>query len=58
MRDNLGHGKNKSENNYLKKESSCRSIKIVYYLKCNMCSKTEMYIGKTVDDNIIGFNLE
>ena len=27
----------------------------MYYLKCNISKKKETYIGKTVDDNILGF---
>ena len=34
---------------------TCRSINVIYYLKCNMCKKKETYIGKTVGDNIVGF---
>ena len=34
---------------------TCRSINIIYYLKCNMCKKKETYIGKTIGDNIVGF---
>ena len=34
---------------------TCRSINIIYYLKYNMCKKKEIYIGKTVGDNIVEF---
>ena len=34
---------------------TCRSINIIYYLKCNTCKKKETYIGKTIGDNIVGF---
>ena len=34
---------------------TCGSINIIYYLKCNMCSKREIFNGKTV---IIPLNLE
>ena len=39
----------------LRSHVTCRSINIIYYLKCNMCKKKETYIGKTVGDNIVGF---
>ena len=39
----------------LRSHATCRSINIIYYLKCNMCKKKETYIGKTVGDNIFGF---
>ena len=34
---------------------TCKSINIIYYLKCNMCMQKKTYIGKTVCDNIVGF---
>ena len=39
----------------LRSHVTCRSINIIYYLRCNMCEKKETYIGKTVGDNIVGF---
>ena len=39
----------------LRSHVTCRSINMIYYLKCNMCKKKETYIGKTVGDNIVGF---
>ena len=39
----------------LRSHVTCRSINIIYYLKCNMCKKKETYIGKTVAHNIVGF---
>ena len=39
----------------LRSHVTCRSVNIIYYLKCNMCKKKETYIGKTVGDNIVGF---
>ena len=38
----------------LRSHVTCRSINIIYYLKCNMCKKKETYIGKTVAHNIVG----
>ena len=35
--------------------ATSRSVNIMYYLKCNISKKKETYIGKTVDDNILGF---
>ena len=35
---------------------TCRSINIIYYLKCNTYKKKKTYIGKTVGDNMIVFN--
>ena len=34
---------------------TCRSINIIYYLKCNTCKKKEIYIGKTVGNHIVIF---
>ena len=39
----------------LQSHVTCRSINIIYYLKCNISKKKETYIGKTVGDNIVGF---
>ena len=39
----------------LRSHVTCRSINIIYYLKCNMCKKKKTYIGKTVGDNIVGY---
>ena len=39
----------------LRSHVTCRSINIIYYLKCNMCKKKETYIGKTVGHNIVEF---
>ena len=39
----------------LRSHVTCRSVNIIYYLKCNMCKKKETYIEKTVGDNIVGF---
>ena len=39
----------------LRSHITCRSITIIYCLKCNMCKKKETYIGKIVGDNIVGF---
>ena len=33
---------------------TCRDINVIY-LKCNMYDYKEMYIGKTVGNNIVGF---
>ena len=41
----------------LRSHVTCRSIKIIYYSKCNMCKKKETYIG-TVGDNTLDSNLE
>ena len=35
---------------------NCTSINIIHCLKCNMCSKRETYMGKTVGDNIARLN--
>ena len=37
----------------LRSQVTCRSINIIYYLKCNMCKKKETYIGKNVGDNTV-----
>ena len=39
----------------LRSHVTCRSINIIYHLKCNMCREKETYIGKTVGDNTVGF---
>ena len=39
----------------LRSHVTCRSINKIDYIKCNMCKEKEFYIGKTVDDNIVGF---
>ena len=38
----------------LRSHVTCRSINIIYYLKCNKCSKKETYTGRT-GANIAGF---
>ena len=38
----------------LRSHVTCRSINIIYYLKCNMCETKEPYFRKTVGDNIVG----
>ena len=37
----------------LRSQVTCRSINIIYYLKCNMCKKKETYIGKNAGDNTV-----
>ena len=32
----------------LRSDVTCRSINMIYYLKCNMCKKKETYIGKII----------
>ena len=39
----------------LRSNEICRDINVIYYLKYNMCDHKEMYIGKTVGDNLVGF---
>ena len=39
----------------LQSNVACRSINIIYYLKCNKCQKKETYIGNSVGANIVGF---
>ena len=33
---------------------TCRSINMIYYLKCNLTDKKETYIGETVRDFNVG----
>ena len=38
----------------LRSHVTCRDINEIYYLKCNICDHKETYIGKTVDNNVVG----
>ena len=38
----------------LRSHVTCRNINEIYYLKCNICDHKETYIGKTVDNNVVG----
>ena len=37
---------------------TCRSVNIIYYLKCDMSNKKETYIEKTVRDFNVGFKYQ
>ena len=39
----------------MRSHATCKSINMIYYLKCNICKQKETYIGKNAGDNIIGF---
>ena len=39
----------------LRSHVTCRDINVIYYLKCNVCDHKEMYIGKMVGNNVVGF---
>ena len=38
----------------LRSHVTCRDINEIYYLKCNICDHKETYIGKAVDNNVVG----
>ena len=35
----------------IRRENDCRSVNVIYYLKCKMCNKKETYTGKAIGDN-------
>ena len=37
---------------------TCTDINVIYCLKYNMCDNKEMYIGKTVCDDVVGVKVE
>ena len=41
----------------IRREIDCRSVNVIYYLKCKMCNEKEIYIGKTIGDNTKGFKV-
>ena len=34
------------------KDINCHSVNVIYYLKCDMCSEKETYIGKPIGDTV------
>ena len=41
----------------VRREIDCYLVNIIYYLKCKMCNKKEIYIGKTIGDNSKEFEI-
>ena len=33
----------------------CRDLTVLYYLKCNICDRKEMFFGKIIGDNVADF---
>ena len=42
----------------IRREMGCYSVNVIYYLKCKMCNEKEIYVGKTIGDNMKGFKIK